>query len=104
MRKFLLFSFLFFTLNFCYAQNTDSLKQDSVTNHVEVKTPYKNSYLDSMDQANMNRNLDNFLAMQKERERKQKQQMYIRIGIGVLFLVVLIVGMTRRRKQKNNAV
>lgn len=47
---------------------------------------------------NNNRNLDAFVAMQKERDAKQKKQMWFRLGFGGLMLVVLIVGLARRKK------
>ena len=46
-----------------------------------------------------NRNLDAFMAMQREREAKQKKAMWIRLGLGVLFLGVLIFGVMRRKKK-----
>ena len=46
-----------------------------------------------------NRNLDTFMAMQREQQAKQKKAMWIRLGIGVLFLGVLIFGLLRRRKK-----
>jgi hypothetical protein len=99
MRKlFLWTAFFFLTLSISYSQNTDSLAKDSLgTTHIQTKDGYQ----DSINQANMERNLNAFVTIQKERERKQKQQMYIRIALGVFFLIVLIVGITRRKKQKN---
>jgi len=97
MRKIFLFTFLLLATTPGYSQNTDSSGKDSARS-----IQMRNSYQDSMDRVNMDRNLSNLISVQKEREKKQKQQMYIRIGLGVLFLVVLIVGLTRKRKQKNN--
>lgn len=64
-----------------------------------------NSYK-SMDSAYMKRqmeqntrNLDAFMAMQREREAKQKRSNWIRLGIGVLFLGVLVFGVLRKRKK-----
>jgi hypothetical protein len=104
MRKLFLFTILFFSMAFCYSQNPDSLKRDSVgTDQVQDQIQIRNSYQDSMDRASMDRNLSNLVSMQKERERKEKQQVYIRIALGAFFLIVLIVGLTRKRKQKNKA-
>lgn len=46
------------------------------------------------------RNLDAFMAEQKNRERKLSQRMYWRIGFGVLMLIILGVGMARKKKLK----
>jgi hypothetical protein len=49
---------------------------------------------------NNERNLNAFVAMQKERERKQRQSMWIRLALGGTFLIVFLVGLARRRKKK----
>lgn len=46
-----------------------------------------------------NRNLDAFMAMQKEREAKEKKRMYIRIGLGIFFLAVLVFGLIRKNRK-----
>jgi hypothetical protein len=97
MRKVFLVLFLFFVVGAGPAQVTDSLGKDSKQ---QVRTG--ESSQDSLDRAIMNNNLNAFARMQQERDKKQRQQMYIRIALGVFFLVVLVVGLTRKRKQKNN--
>ena len=97
MRKLFIILSLFFTSIVINAQSTDSLGKDS-TGQIQVKPGSQ----DSMDRVIMNNNLNAFAQMQQEREKKQKQQMYIRIALGVFFLIVLIVGLTRKKKPKNN--
>lgn len=58
---------------------------DSVNNHLQ--------------QEQNDRNLDAFMAMQKENEAKAKKAMWIRLGIGVVFLGVLVFGLMRKRKK-----
>ena len=58
---------------------------DSVNNHLQ--------------QEQSERNLDSFMAMQRENEAKAKKAMWIRLGLGVLFLGVLIFGLMRKRKK-----
>ena len=72
------------------ARINDGYKQtmhtmDSLNNHLQ--------------QEQNNRNLDEFMRMQKEREAKAKKASLIRIGIGILFLGVLIFGWMRKRKK-----
>jgi len=97
MRKICLFTFFILTTTLGYSQNNDSLGRDSAGS-IQIR----NRYQDSLDRANMDRNLSNLISVQKEREKKQKQQAYIRIALGAFFLIVLVVGLTRKRKQKNN--
>jgi len=97
MRRLAIILSLFFASTFINAQSADSLRKDSTP-----QTQVKPASQDSMNRVIMNNNLSAFAQMQEEREKKQKQQMYIRIALGVFFLIVLIVGLTRKKKQKNN--
>ncbi len=99
------------------AQTTEELKKKAAeikeqTKKIEEQSKALDSFLqhqsDSLrqkqlqrDLENNNRNLDAFMAMQKERAAKQKKQMWFRLGFGSLMLVVLIVGLARRRKANN---
>ena len=47
-----------------------------------------------------NRNLDEFVRLQREQEAKQKKAMWLRLGLGVFFLGVLVFGLMRKRKKK----
>lgn len=52
-------------------------------------------------QEQMSRNLDSFVAEQKEQQKKQLRNMYIRLGFGAAMLVILVVGLLRKRKKGN---
>ena len=49
-----------------------------------------------------NRNLDSFLADQKERRQKEKRNALLRLGFGILILAFGIFAMLRRRKPRQN--
>lgn len=70
-------------INDGYKQTMNSM--DSINNHLQ--------------QEQNDRNLDMFVAMQKENDAKAKKAMWIRLGLGVFFLGVLIFGLMRRRKK-----
>lgn len=44
-----------------------------------------------------NRNLESFMAGQREQQEKLKKRMWLRIGLGILFLIIGIVGFTRKK-------
>ncbi len=48
------------------------------------------------------RNLNALVRTMKEREQKEKRNMWLRIGLGLAFLVIGIIGVTRKRKSRNN--
>ncbi len=118
MRKFLLITAVLFACTVCYAQKDSSpgllhIDNDKLSKQIDssmkqmdsINERINNSFK-SMDSVYMkqqleqnNRNLDQFMAMQREREAKQKRSNWIRLGIGVLFLGVLIFGWMRRRKK-----
>lgn len=59
-----------------------------------------------MDSVNMEtfrkqneRNLDEFMYMQKERNKKEKQRMWLRLGFGIALLAFGVFAMLRRRKK-----
>lgn len=52
-------------------------------------------------QEQMSRNLDSFVAEQKEQQKKQLRNMYVRLGFGAAMLVILVVGLLRKRKKGN---
>ncbi|MFN8298819.1 MAG: hypothetical protein U0T75_06920 [Chitinophagales bacterium] len=52
-------------------------------------------------QEQMSRNLDSFVAEQKEQQKKQLRNMYIQLGFGAAMLVILVVGLLRKRKKGN---
>ena len=118
MKKYLLITAVLFAATVCYAQKDTSPKLlhidneklskqiDSSRKQLDSINERINNSFKSMDSAYMkqqaeqnNRNLDAFMAMQKEREAKQKKAMWIRLGLGVFFLGVLIFGLMRRRKK-----
>lgn len=70
-------------INDGYKQTMHSM--DSVNNHLQ--------------QEQNERNLNEFVQMQKENDSKAKKAMWIRLGLGVFFLGVLIFGLLRRRKK-----
>ena len=70
-------------INDGYKQTMHSM--DSVNNHLQ--------------QEQNERNLNEFVQMQKENDAKAKKAMWIRLGLGVFFLGVLIFGLLRRRKK-----
>lgn len=52
-------------------------------------------------QEQISRNLDSFVAEQKEQQKKQLRNMYIRLGFGAAMLVILVIGLLRKRKKGN---
>ena len=111
MKIFILFAALFITAS-SIAQKRDTGFQrvdlDKLQKHIDSSTKMMDTLFDqqfkrmqeeqmqqSMEQNN--RNLDEFMRMQKEREAKAKKASLIRIGIGILFLGVLIFGWMRKR-------
>ena len=117
MKKYLLITAVMFSVTVSYAQKDTSPKLLHIDNEKlskqidssmkqldSINERLNNSYkiMDSANRRQMmeqnNRNLDAFMAMQREREAKQKKAMWIRLGLGVLFLGVLIFGVMRRKK------
>lgn len=113
MKNFILFAALFITAS-SIAQKRDTGFQrvdlDKLQKHIDSSTKMMDTLFDqqfkrmqeeqmqqSMEQNN--RNLDEFMRMQKEREAKAKKASLIRIGIGILFLGILIFGWMRKRKK-----
>jgi superfamily II RNA helicase len=114
MKKYLLIHILFFT-SISFAQKKDTMDLGKMNRQIDssmkeldsINARINNSYK-SMDSAYMqrqieqnNKNLDAFMAMQREREAKQKRSNWIRLGIGLLFLGVLIFGVRRRNKNQH---
>ena len=118
MKKYLLIIAIMFSVTVSCAQKDTSPKLLHIDNEKlskqidssmkqldSINERLNNSYkiMDSANRRQMmeqnNRNLDAFMAMQREREAKQKKAMWIRLGLGVLFLGVLIFGVMRRKKK-----
>ena len=80
----------------------DSSMKDPEALNKRLNDNYKSgvdSIYNSLEEKRNQRNLEQFMAMQKEQQAKQKKQMWIRIGLGIFFLIILIVGIMRRRKK-----
>jgi len=104
MRRILIVVLFQFLLTSASGQDTVPLKTQADTNTPVLIS--MDSMLqrinDSMRKENLeqnNRNLDAFVALQKEREAKEKKRMYFRLGIGILFLAVMVIGLLRKRKK-----
>ena len=52
-----------------------------------------------LQQEQNNRNLDAFMAMQRERQAKEKKRMWTRLGLGIFFFAVLVYGVMRKKKK-----
>ncbi|MGG9971821.1 hypothetical protein ACQ33O_08530 [Ferruginibacter sp. SUN002] len=83
----------------------NSKRLDSITAKTNESINNSIRRMDSLTRAQsqkqMDRNLEAFMAVQKENQRKAKQGAFIRIGIGILLLVVLIIGLRRKKKQQD---
>ena len=108
--RYLLFLFLLITST-THAQLTKEQMQEVHDNTKKIDSQSNalnesiNASIHTMDSINrelsnkqMARNMDAFMAEQKERDRKAKQGAYVRIGFGVLLFVVLIIGLRRKKK------
>lgn len=82
-----------------YRSHNDSVRRaiDSITN---LALQYNDSITRAQSMAQMDRNMEYFLAERKRQEEKQRRAAYIRIAIGLGFGALLVFGLLRRKKQK----
>jgi hypothetical protein len=66
------------------------------------RSKHDDSITRSEDMERNSRNLNALVSTMREREKKERRNMWLRIGLGISFLVIGIIGVTRKRKSKNN--
>src|ERR1700749_5350093 len=99
---------LLITMSFnAIARQTDTLPPQQpgiVGDTTELKYPgnltnYYDTYDSIREQANMERNINTMVELQRQNTSRQKKAAMLRIGFGIAMLAVLIVGLARRKKK-----
>ena len=98
----LLLAVALFISPICFSQDSSNNTQQQDTSATAKALNDTQRFLDSMKNADMNRDavqgLNNLMEYQKEQRAKQRKQAFLYIGLGIFFLIILIVGLMRRSK------